>query len=138
MRYCVWLKLFAIFFSFPSLHCIQYLQHSCLRKMYTFSPLRKSNSTFSAKEKLIGKNTCFLAKPQRQVNIVNELGKIVDHSWPSTGYNTTYHKQRWVVDGKMQLGIEPWMCREGFIFLPCNNQPTPRVANNIKRTARKY
>ncbi len=30
------------------------------------------------------------------------------------------------------------LCREGFLFLPCNNQPTPRVANNIKRTARKY
>ncbi len=30
------------------------------------------------------------------------------------------------------------LCREGFIFLPCNNQPTPRVAKYIKRTTRKY
>ena len=29
------------------------------------------------------------------------------------------------------------VCREGFLFLPCNNKPSPRVAKYIKRTTIK-
>ncbi len=32
----------------------------------------------------------------------------------------------------------PKVCREGFLFLPCNNQPSPRVPKYIKRITIKF
>ncbi len=39
--------------------------------------------------------------------------------------------------GKQFLLPKYKLCREGFLFLPCNNQPSPRVAKYTKRTTIK-